>query len=113
MEILVYLLVALPFIVITIIYIFAKNTKCYLKYPTIILGGWIGFRIQLFVLLSYINDPSVLITKVIELEKLYINVASWIPTLIFLVVLQITNMIYRLIKFTIESKASNKTQEPI
>ena len=111
MEILVYLLVGLPFIIITIVYILIKNKKWYLKYPVILLSGWVGFRLQLFVLLNYISEPSALITKAIELEKLYINVASWIPTLIFLVILQILNLVFKSIKFTLDRKTSNKTQD--
>ena len=108
MEYLIKLFVLLPFIIITTSYILMKNKKWYLKYPIILLSGWLGYRLQLFILLSYIDEPSELISKTIELEKLYIDFASWIPTLIFLVILQIINSIFRLIKFTI-NKTSNKS----
>lgn len=95
-SLLIYIFILLPFIIISLMYIFTKNVKWFVKYPMILVCGWFGFRAQIFLMHSYIGYENEVLNKYLNFEILYVNLASWIPTLIFLFILQALNKFFNL-----------------
>ena len=91
------ILLLMPFIIITVLYFFMKNKSWKIRYPVIILSGWVIFLIFVTALTTY----QVRYAPTKELMEIAANgdgatraftfLFGWIYALIFLLLLEIMN----------------------
>ena len=94
-----YILIAIPFVVIAIAYYYAKNIKWQIRYPLMILFGWMVF-VVFVVLLNYYSFYYAPTQELMEAAangdgaaNAFAVVFGWLYALIVLLFLELANKI--------------------
>ena len=98
-KIVINILLIMPFVLITILYFFLKDKKWKIRYPVMILSGWVFFLIFVVSLTTY----SVTYAPTEELMKIAVDgdgtpnvftlLFGWIYALVFLLFLETINKV--------------------